>query len=78
MTYYAKQMENGEIVALHTMDRPFTETDVFVPITEEAYTALLAAWEEAQPEPEPGEEPEYTTYAALAEVIREGVNGIDE
>ena len=36
MTYYAKQVENG----------------VFIPATESKYTALLADWEETQPEPE--------------------------
>ena len=44
MTYYAKQMENGAVVALHTMDRPFTGNAAFVPITEAEYTALLADW----------------------------------
>lgn len=47
MIYYAKQIdETGAILALHTMDRPF------VPVTESKYTALLADWEAAQPEPE--------------------------
>lgn len=78
MTYYAKQVENGAVVALHTMDRPFTASDVFIPVTEDEYTALLAAWEVASPQPEPPEEPEYTTYEELASVIREGVNSIDE
>ena len=33
--YYAKQIdENGEIIALHTMDRPFPESAEFIPITE--------------------------------------------
>ena len=53
MTYYAKQVENGETVALHTMDRPFLENGVFIPVTESEYAALLAEWESAQPEPEP-------------------------
>ena len=78
MTYYAKQMKDGEIAALHTMDRPFPADSMFVPVTAEEYAALLAAWEAEPPDPEPGEEQEYTTYAALAEVIREGVNSIDQ
>lgn len=56
MTYYAKQVENGVVVALHTMDRPFTASDVFIPVTEGEYTALLAAWEVASPQPEPADE----------------------
>ena len=56
MTYYAKQMENGAVVALHTMDRAFTGNAAFVPITEAEYTALLADWEASQPEPEPTDE----------------------
>ena len=49
--YYAKQIDaDGNIVALHTMDRPFPESDAFVPITEEEYLALMA---EIEPEPEP-------------------------
>lgn len=78
MTYYAKQMENGEIIALHTMDRPFPTVEGFVPITETEYTELIAEWEATHQEPEPPEEPEYTTYEELASVIREGVNSIDE
>lgn len=56
MTYYAKQMENGAIVALHTMDMPFIGNDAFVPITEAEYAVLLAEWEASQPEPEPTDE----------------------
>lgn len=44
--YYAKQIdENGNIVALHTMDRPFPEVENFISITEEEYFALLAEFE---------------------------------
>ncbi len=48
--YYAKELNaSGELVALHTMDRPFPEdAEGFVPITEEEYEALL---EEMMPEP---------------------------
>lgn len=56
MTHYAKQMKDGVVVALHTMDRPFTASDMFVPIMEAEYTALLAGWEAAPPEPEPTDE----------------------
>ena len=56
MTYYAKQMENGAVVALHTMNRLFTAGGEFVPITEAEYAALLAEWEASQPEPEPTDE----------------------
>lgn len=45
MKYYAKQIENGEIIALHTMDRPFPTVEGFVPITETEYTELIAGWE---------------------------------
>lgn len=52
--YFAKQIdENGEIIALHTMDRPFVESNGFVPITEEEYLALMAEIPEPEPEPEP-------------------------
>lgn len=78
MKYYAKQMENGEIIALHTMDRPFPTVEGFVSITETEYTELIAEWEATHQEPEPPEEPEYITYEELASVIREGVNSIDE
>ena len=51
--YYAKQIdENGEIIALHTMDRPFPESAEFIPITEVEYLELFAA----MPEPEPTDE----------------------
>ncbi len=50
MTYYAKQVENGEIIALHTMDRPFLENGVFIPVTESEYAALLAEWKAARPD----------------------------
>lgn len=56
MTYYAKQMENGGVVALHTMDRPFGGNAAFVPITEAEYAALLVEWKASQPEPEPTDE----------------------
>ena len=48
--YYAKQLDSdGNIIALHTMDRPFPEdAEGFVPITEEEYETLL---EEMTPEP---------------------------
>lgn len=43
MTYYAKQIdETGNIIALHTMDRPFVQTAEFVPITQDEYEAMLA------------------------------------
>ena len=46
MTYYAKQIdENNNIVALHTMDRPFPEVESFIPITEEEYFTFLAEFE---------------------------------
>ena len=46
MIYYAKQIdENNNIVALHTMDKPFIQTDIFIPITEEEYLILLAEFE---------------------------------
>lgn len=45
--YYAKQInENGEIVALHTMDRPFIQTVEFIPITEAEYESLLSEFTE--------------------------------
>jgi hypothetical protein len=51
--YYAKQIdENGNIIALHTMDRPFAHTAEFVPITEEEYLELMAE----MPDPEPTDE----------------------
>ena len=44
--YYAKQIdESGEIIALHTMDRPFPESAKFIPITEAEYLELLAGME---------------------------------
>jgi len=44
--YYAKQIDtNGNIVALHTMDRPFAQTAEFIPITEAEYLELMAAFE---------------------------------
>lgn len=53
MIYYAKQIdETGNIIALHTMNRPFVQTDEFVPVSQAEYEALLADWESAQPEPE--------------------------
>ena len=43
MTYYAKQIdETGALVALHTMDRPFMQTEAFVPVSQAEYEALLA------------------------------------
>ena len=53
MKYYAKQMENDEIIALHTMDRPFPTVEGFVPISETEYTELIAEWEATYQEPEP-------------------------
>lgn len=54
MIYYAKQIdETGNIIALHTMDRPFVQTAEFVPITEAEYLELLTQIE--QPE-EPTDE----------------------
>lgn len=41
--YYAKQIdETGNIIALHSMSVPFTDTDVFIPIDEAEYLELLA------------------------------------
>ena len=52
--YFAKQIdENGETVALHTMSVPFEESEIFIPITEEEYLALMAEIPEPEPEPEP-------------------------
>lgn len=50
--YFAKQIdENGNIVALHTMDRPFMESEEFIPITEAEYLELMANIPEPEPEP---------------------------
>lgn len=50
--YYAKQIdEHGNIIALHTMDRPFVESNEFIPITEEEYLELMAEIPEPEPEP---------------------------
>ena len=47
--YYAKQIdENGNIVALHTMNRPFAQTAAFVPIDETEYLQLLAEMEQQE------------------------------
>ena len=47
MTYYAKQIdETGNIIALHTMDRPFPQTAEFTPLTEAEYQELLAQMEQ--------------------------------
>ena len=52
MIYYAKQIdETGALVALHTMDRPFVQTEAFVPITQAEYEALLAELIEQPEEP---------------------------
>ena len=52
MIYYAKQIdETGNIIALHTMDRPFVQTAEFVPITQAEYEALLAKLIEQPEEP---------------------------
>lgn len=50
--YYAKQIdESGNIVALHSMDRPFpSEATHFISITEEEYLTLLAEFEKAMKE----------------------------
>ena len=43
MIYYAKQIDDtGALVALHTMDRPFVQTEAFVPVSQAEYEALLA------------------------------------
>lgn len=54
MTYYAKQIdETGNIIALHTMDRPFVQTEAFVPISQaERIRAQVEAGAAALPEPE--------------------------
>ena len=50
--YYAKQIDtDGNIIALHSMDRPFINTAEFVPITETEYHELLAEMEAIIPEP---------------------------
>lgn len=42
--YYAKELNaSGELVALHTMDHPFSETTQFVPLTATEYEVLLTA-----------------------------------
>lgn len=52
MIYYAKQIdETGNIIALHTMDRPFVQTAEFVPITQAEYEAMLAELIEQPEEP---------------------------
>ncbi len=52
--YFAKQIdENGELIALHSMDRPFAESTDFVPVTAEEYMMLLAEMEANMPQPEP-------------------------
>ena len=52
MTYYAKQIDaTGALVALHTMDRPFVQTDEFVPVSQAEYEALLAELIEQPEEP---------------------------
>ena len=52
MTYYAKQIdENGNIIALHTMDRPFVQTAEFVPVSQAEYEVLLAELIEQPEEP---------------------------
>ena len=68
--YYAKQIdENGNTVALHSMSVPFTDTDVFVPITEAEYLELMAEWEE-QNKPEPTDE---ISDSEALEIITGGV-----
>lgn len=50
--YYAKQIDtDGNIIALHSMDRPFAHTAEFVPIIEEEYLELMAEMESDTPEP---------------------------
>ena len=50
--YYAKQIdETGALVALHTMDRPFMQTEAFVPVSQDEYEALLAELIEQPEEP---------------------------
>lgn len=45
--YYAKQIDaDGNIIALHTMNRPFYKTAEFTPITEVEYNRLLAEMEQ--------------------------------
>lgn len=52
MIYYAKQIdETGALVALHTMDRPFVQTDAFVQVSQDEYEALLAELIEQPEEP---------------------------
>lgn len=69
MIYYAKQIdENGEIIALHTMDRPFVESNGFIPITEEEYLELM----ENIPEPEPEPTDQISDSEALAIIMGGG------
>lgn len=52
MIYYAKQIDGtGNIIALHTMDRPFVHTAEFVPVSQAEYDALLAELEGHPEEP---------------------------
>lgn len=45
--------------------------------TVEPNTEAWESWKASlPPEPEPGPEPEYVTYAELAKAIREGVNAV--
>lgn len=62
--YYAKQIdENGNVIALHSMDRPFPVVDDFIPITEAEYMELLAEMEEQN---KPEETDEISDSEALA------------
>lgn len=64
MTYYAKQIdETGNIIALHTMDRPFPQTAEFTPLTEAEYLELLTQME--QPEEPTDEIPDSEALAII-------------
>ena len=64
MIFYAKQIdENGNIIALHTMDRPFHKTAEFTPITEAEYLELLTQME--QPEEPTDEIPDSEALAII-------------
>lgn len=64
MIYYAKQIdETGNIIALHTMDRPFPKIAEFTPITEAEYLELLTQME--QPEEPTDEIPDSEALAII-------------
>ena len=52
---------------------PYTEANYAI-AQAETYQGQITAEDDGKPEPEPN--PEYVTYAELAEAIREGVNEV--